>query len=1074
MEKAQFLGLLESEDFSTLFNELGWNRPASARPISYQIGSNNKQFVFEEAAELSVRVFVCKTDYLPSTTERNILDTRLRKTSNSYIAIFSTNNEPMHHLWMVPVHSVDKRSLVRIEYQERNQADFLFGKIQELQFPIGSTPNTLEVIEKINKVFQVNSTDVTKRFYREFKLKHNSFVRGIQGVTDDKDIEWYASVMLNRLMFCYFIQKKGFLDFNVNYLPDKLREVQDKKGRNEFYGSFYKNFLRILFSDGLNKRRHSKKFENEFGRIPYLNGGMFEVHKLEEKYPELDIPDSVFEELFNFFDQWRWHLDTSITASGKDINPDVLGYIFEQYINDRAQMGAYYTKEDITEYIGRNTIVPWLINKTAENLPPDFEPNGYVWKSLKDSGDSYIFQSVKKGVNLQLPPEIEIGVDTSKPELRKRRSEWNKPASDEYALPTEIWRETIARRQRYQEIRDKIVSGDIKNINDFITYNLNIRQFTEDLLSKTCNYLFIKHFYQALTKVTILDPTCGSGAFLFAALNILEPFYEICLTRMQEEWPDKFEKEIEELKTKYHGNLKYCIYKNIILRNLYGVDIMHEAVEIAKLRLFLKMVAVVDVDEMADNLGLDPLPDIDFNIRCGNTLVGFVNPQDVKDAILPPDELGLNPEIYKMVEEKASDISMLYEKFKSLQQTEEGSLDFFEAKKRLNEKLYLLNDELDRALAKRFYNIEPDSRRDALKFSEWKIKTQPFHWYSEFYGIVVSNGGFDVLIGNPPYVEYKKVKDYKIYNYQTESCGNLYAFLIERSEMLINEKSHSGMIVPHSAICTDRMEPLFNIFISKKGWFSTYDIRPSKLFDGVDQRLLIYILGGENIYSSKYNRWNEENRATLFENINYYEATVPNFVSLSKFDSKIEKSIYNKVTSFPSFQSLDLSGANLLYYHNAPRYFIRFSDTPPYFYSDRQGEVISVHVKTLRVGRKLNLVAAALNSSLFYWWFIGFSNCRDLVLREIIFFHIPDIDIPTNVISKLFLDFKRNSKRKETYYRETGRVVYDEFYPKMSKPIIDEIDNLLAKHYGFNEEELDFIINYDIKYRMGDRLGEED
>ena len=53
------------------------------------------------------------------------------------------------------------------------------------------------------------------------------------------------------------------------------------------------------------------------------------------------------------------------------------------------------------------------------------------------------------------------------------------------------------------------------------------------------------------------------------------------------------------------------------------------------------------------------------------------------------------------------------------------------------------------------------------------------------------------------------------------------------------------------------------------------------------------------------------------------------------------------------------------------------------------------------------------------------------------------------------------------HYKTTGRVEYDEFYMKMSKPIIDEIDRVLAKHYGFTDEELDFIINYDIKYRMG-------
>ena len=71
-------------------------------------------------------------------------------------------------------------------------------------------------------------------------------------------------------------------------------------------------------------------------------------------------------------------------------------------------------------------------------------------------------------------------------------------------------------------------------------------------------------------------------------------------------------------------------------------------------------------------------------------------------------------------------------------------------------------------------------------------------------------------------------------------------------------------------------------------------------------------------------------------------------------------------------------------------------------------------------------------------------------------------------------DLKRYATRKVANYKSTGRVEYDEYHPNRSKPIIDEIDKVLAKHYGFTEEELDFIINYDIKYRMGDELGGEE
>ena len=67
-------------------------------------------------------------------------------------------------------------------------------------------------------------------------------------------------------------------------------------------------------------------------------------------------------------------------------------------------------------------------------------------------------------------------------------------------------------------------------------------------------------------------------------------------------------------------------------------------------------------------------------------------------------------------------------------------------------------------------------------------------------------------------------------------------------------------------------------------------------------------------------------------------------------------------------------------------------------------------------------------------------------------------------------DFKKNAQRKVVSYKKSGEVEYDEFNIKLSKPIIDQIDTLLAQHYNFTEEELDFIINYDIKYRMGKEL----
>ena len=96
---------------------------------------------------------------------------------------------------------------------------------------------------------------------------------------------------------------------------------------------------------------------------------------------------------------------------------------------------------------------------------------------------------------------------------------WNELAFDEYALPTEIWREVVVRRQRYKTVRAKLANGEISDINDLITYNLNIRQFAQDVIENCERPELLRAFYKAITEVTILDPTCGSGAFLLTAIG---------------------------------------------------------------------------------------------------------------------------------------------------------------------------------------------------------------------------------------------------------------------------------------------------------------------------------------------------------------------------------------------------------------------------------------------------------------------------------------------------------------------------------------------------------------------------
>lgn len=88
-------------------------------------------------------------------------------------------------------------------------------------------------------------------------------------------------------------------------------------------------------------------------------------------------------------------------------------------------------------------------------------------------------------------------------------------------LPTEIWREVVTRRQRYEELRKKLADGEVRTINDFVTLNLDLRQFAQDVIQNCEGPDFLMAFWQAIITITILYPTGGSGAFIFTALNIL-------------------------------------------------------------------------------------------------------------------------------------------------------------------------------------------------------------------------------------------------------------------------------------------------------------------------------------------------------------------------------------------------------------------------------------------------------------------------------------------------------------------------------------------------------------------------
>ncbi len=1078
---------LKEFKFEDLFiEELGWDNP----PETLNVTIDETEYVLTAIAhKRGMVVYECpqttSQENIPVYATRRKIQKQVAKSTHENFIIY-TNAEKTTQIWQWVKREQGKPDACREHrYEIWQSGDSLIQKLQNIAFSFEEEEeiSLFSVIERVGTAFYAER--VTKKFYDRFKKEHDAFLEFLNGIPDEEMQKWYVSVMLNRLMFIYFIQKKGFLNSDINYLQTKLRETQ--QNGTDLY---YKEFLCPLFFEGFAKpeNERDRDISDQLGTIPYLNGGIFQKHQLETLHGEnIEIPDTAFKKLFSFFEQYQWHLDDRQLRNDNEINPDVLGYIFEKYINQK-QMGAYYTKEDITEYISKNTIIPFLFDAAKKSCKIAFEGDASVWKLLQEDPDRYIYDAVKKGVKLDLPEDITAGIDDV-----SKRTEWNERAPegvDEIALPTEIWREVVARRQRHEQIRSKLANGKIDNINDLITYNLNIRQFAQDVIENCEGPELLRAFWKAITEVTVLDPTCGSGAFLFAALNILEPLYEACLDRMQvfldelitvspltrgagglENIPKKphalkykdFRQTLDRIAE--HPNRDYFVLKSIIINNLYGVDIMEEAIEICKLRLFLKMVAQIE-----DVQQIEPLPDIDFNIQAGNTLVGFATDDEIESAF--SGRLDFENAMERIIE-KAEDIKERFTLFRQ-QQTELGGTVTQADKQVLQSEIGTLGDELNEYLAD-IYDVDMNELSD---YEEWLNSHKPFHWFIAFYGIL-QDGGFDVIIGNPPYLELREV-DYRpptsLISYETKT---IHAMCMDRSLQLLIQHGCMSMIVPSALVSTQRMRIVQSLLEkSRNVWYANYSWRPGKLFDTVNRALTIFVVAPSNqgqTFSTNYQKWTSENRDLLMRGVDYAEIPRNRTAFWApKLGTEIENVLLEKFMRVKAVLKLFMAkSGNRVYYRNSGGlYWKVFTDFPPAFkVNGETGHSTRETSFSLAQRGMTKSSIAILSSNVFWWWYTVTSDCRSLNPSDVQNFPVYEsaLNDPQLIeLGEMYLeDLQRNSIMQVRVQKQTGRTETQSFKIQKSKHIINEIDRVLAEHYGFTDEELDFIINYDIKYRMG-------
>ncbi|SRR6266566_2755785 len=245
---------LKDFNFKSLFTQqLGWNN-YNARPLYVPV--DDQTYTLRGVVEKrGVVVYVCEPSSdgsIPLSPIRRKIEKEVTKITYEHIIIY-IDAQRGHQVWQWMRREPGKPTASReIPFSKNQTGEALLQKLPGIAFDLSQEEHltTSYVTGSVRRAFDVDR--VTKRFYDRFKTEHTAFLKFIEGITSEADREWYASLMLNRLMFIYFIQKKGFLDGDVNYLSNRLRRIQERKSSSTFL-SFYRHFLLRLFHEGLGK-----------------------------------------------------------------------------------------------------------------------------------------------------------------------------------------------------------------------------------------------------------------------------------------------------------------------------------------------------------------------------------------------------------------------------------------------------------------------------------------------------------------------------------------------------------------------------------------------------------------------------------------------------------------------------------------------------------------------------------------------------------------------------------------------------------------------------------------------------
>ena len=498
----------------------------------------------------------------------------------------------------------------------------------------------------LDRAFDVEA--VTKAFFDEYKRVFDLAMEGVEGFgsgePEQESKKLFVQTLFNRLMFIYFLSRKGWLTFrgDNDYLNALWRDYQaaDSDDKN-----FHIQRLTLLFFAGLNNpqsrdlSRNNPVLYAKIGAPPFLNGGLFEKTDLDKRTGVV-VPDGVIERvLHDLFDRFNF---TVMESTPFDIevavDPEMLGKVFEELVTGRHDTGSYYTPRPVVSFMCREALKGYLEGCDTGIAGEDVA-------AFVDGRDT-------SGVSLASAPKVA----------------------------------------------------------------------------------------EALERVTVVDPACGSGAYLLGMMQELVDLRQALFN------------------VGVDARSLYDLKLHIIQRNLYGVDIDEFAVNIAMLRMWLSLVIEYEGDTP------EPLPNLDFKVVKGDTLLG-------------PDP---SPDSYgDLFRHRAHAVAAQLADLKGRHM--ESTTD----KDALKEEIERVQDDLRDALA------DTPAPSDAV---DWRVE----------FAEVFDRGGFDVAIANPPYVRFQKIaSDYKrelkpLYGDAADGKSDLYCYFYVRALELLNENGAHVFVCSNS------------------------------------------------------------------------------------------------------------------------------------------------------------------------------------------------------------------------------------------------------------------------------------